>query len=168
VLGALVFGRYPEAGSGESDPVAERIAADLAGARMISELVARPQRWKYAKLLRNLANAIEAVGGSARNDEAEQAVYLDQLVWNEIPDAPRHGGSSWQSLARGAGSIEPAYLNGEIVLLGRLHGIRTPVNTLLLRLAESAAASGTMPGSVTPAEMLMMVDDESSEVSAVP
>ena len=43
------------------------------------------------------------------------------------------GGSSWQSLARGAGSIEAEYLNGEIVLLGGLYGVATPVNELLQR-----------------------------------
>ena len=42
----------------------------------------------------------------------------------------RGGGSSWQSLERGLGSVETDYLNGEIVLLGRLHGVPTPVNAL--------------------------------------
>jgi 2-dehydropantoate 2-reductase len=186
VVGALVFGRYPEG----VDPVAERIAAELADSRLIASVVARPQRWKYAKLLRNLANAIEAVGGSIKDDEAaarlrtmaideavavlaaagidhagaaEQAVHLDQLVWNDVPGAPRHGGSSWQSLARGTGSIETAYLNGEIVLLGRLHQVETPVNALLQRLAESAAANGTAPGSIAPAEILERLVSASAE-----
>ncbi len=57
-----------------------------------------------------------------------------------------HGGSSWQSLARGAGSIETEFLNGEIVLLGALHGVPTPVNALLQRLALRAAAEGAEPG----------------------
>ncbi len=34
----------------------------------------------------------------------------------------RPGGSTWQSLARGS-TVEVDYLNGEIVLLGRLHGV---------------------------------------------
>jgi 2-dehydropantoate 2-reductase len=58
------------------------------------------------------------------------------------------GGSSWQSLARGAGSIEAEYLNGEIALLGGLHGVPTPVNELLERLALQAASKGTPPGSM--------------------
>ncbi len=57
------------------------------------------------------------------------------------------GGSSWQSLVRGTGSIEAEFLNGEIVLLGALHGVATPVNALLQRLAVEAAASGSPPGS---------------------
>ena len=35
-------------------------------------------------------------------------------------------GSVWQSLTRSTGSVETDYLNGEIVLLGRLHRIPTP------------------------------------------
>ena len=57
------------------------------------------------------------------------------------------GGSSWQSLARGTGSIEAEFLNGEIVLLGALHGVPTPVNALLQRLALQAAVEGAGPGS---------------------
>ena len=38
------------------------------------------------------------------------------------------GGSSWQSIQRGTGNIETDFLNGEIVQLGRLHGIPTPAN----------------------------------------
>ena len=57
------------------------------------------------------------------------------------------GGSSWQSLARGAGSIEADSLNGEVALEGALHGVPTPVNALLQRLATRAAAEGAAPGS---------------------
>ena len=48
-----------------------------------------------------------------------------------IEGRPRAGGSTWQSVARGAGSVETDYLNGEIVLLGRQFGVATPVNALL-------------------------------------
>ncbi len=65
----------------------------------------------------------------------------------------RGGGSSWQSLARGTGSIEADLLNGEIVLLGRLHGIDTPVNALIQRVANDLARSRTPPGSLTEDEL---------------
>ena len=52
------------------------------------------------------------------------------------------------------GSIESDYLNGEIVLLGRLHGIPTPVNELLQREANRLARERRPPGSV-PAERLL-------------
>ena len=58
----------------------------------------------------------------------------------------RAGSSSWQSLARGTGAIETDYLNGEIVLLGRLHGVPTPVNAALCALAERYAREGGAPG----------------------
>ena len=70
------------------------------------------------------------------------------------------GGSSWQSLARGTGSIEAEFLNGEIVLLGGLHGVPTPVNALLQRLALQAAAEGAGAGSWSIEEL--------SELAGVP
>jgi 2-dehydropantoate 2-reductase len=66
----------------------------------------------------------------------------------------RGGGSTWQSFARGTGSIETDLLNGEIVLLGRLHGVPTPANALVQRLANDAAADRRPPGSMTAADVL--------------
>ena len=57
----------------------------------------------------------------------------------------RAGSSSWQSLARGTGRIEADWLNGEIVLLGRLHGIPTPVNERLQLVAGDLARRGGPP-----------------------
>jgi 2-dehydropantoate 2-reductase len=45
-------------------------------------------------------------------------------------------------------------LNGEIVLLGRSHGVPTPVNAALQRLANQLAASGRPPGSMSTEELL--------------
>src|SRR2546428_370157 len=49
--------------------------------------------------------------------------------------------------------IETDYLNGEIVLLGRLHGVPTPVNEALQRLANRMAAEGRAPGSLAMEEL---------------
>ena len=73
----------------------------------------------------------------------------------------RGGGSSWQSLARGTGSIETDYLNGEIVLLGRMHGVPTPANTLMQRVANEQARLGAPPKSV-PVETLLTARDRRS------
>ena len=54
----------------------------------------------------------------------------------------------------GAGAIETDYLNGEIVLLGRLHGVATPVNAALCRVAARYARQGRRPGELTPSELL--------------
>ena len=65
----------------------------------------------------------------------------------------RGGSSSWQSLARGAGTIETDYLNGEIVLLGRLHGVPTPLNEAICRLADDAVREGVGPGQLSIDEL---------------
>ncbi len=48
--------------------------------------------------------------------------------------------------ARGSGAFETDYLNGEIALLGRLHGVPTPVNDALCRSSARAAREGRAPG----------------------
>ena len=67
------------------------------------------------------------------------------------------GGSSWQSLARGSGSIETDYLNGEIVRLAREAGVPAPVNEALQRLARQAAAERRAPASLAPAELKRLI-----------
>jgi len=66
----------------------------------------------------------------------------------------REGGSTWQSLARGTGSIETDFLNGEIVLLGREHGIATPVNEALQVLARQFAVEHREAGSLPALDLL--------------
>ena len=78
----------------------------------------------------------------------------ERLGIEEIGDRPRAGSSSWQSLARGTGAIEMDYLNGEIALLGRLHGVRTPVNAALTELAARHAHGGGRPGELSVDEVL--------------
>jgi 2-dehydropantoate 2-reductase len=175
VTGMLDVGRYPAG----VDATAEAIAGAFASATFDS--VARPDvmRWKYRKLILNLGNAVEAVAGTSARDSplleravAEAEAVLDaagidraspdedlarrgdRLRMRPIDGERRPGGSSWQSLHRGSGSIETDYLNGEIVLLGRCHGVPTPVNALLQRLARDAASSGRPPGAMTADEVL--------------
>lgn len=59
-------------------------------------------------------------------------------------------GPSWQSLLRRTSSIETDCLNGEVVLLGCLHGVATPVNALLQRLANRLAKECREPASISP------------------
>jgi 2-dehydropantoate 2-reductase len=169
VTGVLTLGSVPV---GSPDPDLAEVAADLVAAGFGAPVVDDVLAWKYAKLLSNLGNAVEALcgpigpeptrallraavtearavldaAGVVPTGDAEQAAARAGFTLVDLPGAPRGGGSSWQSLARGAGSIEAAYLNGEVVLLGRLHGVPVPVNATLLRLAEHAAATGAAPG----------------------
>jgi 2-dehydropantoate 2-reductase len=180
VSGILHVGCYP---SGTDDAV-RRIAQDLEKAGFLAPVRADVMRWKYAKLLGNLTNAVEALCGPLdgpaatelmRRTMAEGAAVLeaagieavgpqesaptrDLLRVEPVGGEERGGGSSWQSLARGAGSIESDYLNGEIVLLGRLHGVPTPVNATLQHLATASARERKAPGSITVAELTALVD----------
>ena len=65
----------------------------------------------------------------------------------------RSGGSTTQSLARGTGSIETDWLNGEIVLLGRLHGVPVPANGYFVDLSARLVREGRGPGAVSVAEI---------------
>nr|MBA3820190.1 ketopantoate reductase family protein [Deltaproteobacteria bacterium] len=85
--------------------------------------------------------------------EAEWLVRRGPLRSGTIPGRTKGGGSTWQSLARGAESLECEYLNGEIALLGRQHGVPTPLNDALLREVTRAAIVGTRAGSLSLAEL---------------
>jgi 2-dehydropantoate 2-reductase len=185
MTGLLPVGRYLAG----TDETAGQVAADLAGSTFLAPVSADVMRWKYGKLLGNLANAVEAVCGPAPTlgEAAERAAELrtrardegkavlaaagidyarpaeltalraDQVKIEPVDGASRTGGSSWQSLTRGTGSIEADYLNGEIVLLGREHGVPAPVNELLQRLANQFAADRRPPGSITTGELAALM-----------
>jgi 2-dehydropantoate 2-reductase len=174
VSGLLDLGGYPAG----IDEVGREIAGALDATAFQS--VARPDimRWKYRKLLMNLANASEALCGpegrytpltkaaqqegtaalaaagiAVASSEEDRERRADHLQLRATSSGQWTGGSSWQSLARGTGSIEAEFLNGEVVLLGALHGVPTPVNALLARLALQAAAEGRPPGSMTVTQL---------------
>jgi 2-dehydropantoate 2-reductase len=178
VAGILDIGRYPSG----SDEVCEAIAADLSASTFVSEPRHDIMRWKYRKLISNLYNALEALLGhgqwpeeltSAVGREGEEVIAAsgidvaseqedrerrgDLLSIAPIAGARRGGGSSWQSLSRGLGTIETDYLNGEIVLLGRLHGIPTPANSILQRMAGQAARGKLAPGSTSAEDLLALL-----------
>jgi 2-dehydropantoate 2-reductase len=167
ITALLDIGRYPEG----VDQVSHQVAGALGGSAMESEVRPDIMRWKHTKLLMNLGNAIGALcGPEARGGPLNDVVRAEGVACLEaagIPFAsadedrarrgdklriaPAAGGrwrgdSSWQSLARGTGAIETAYLNGEIVLLGRLHSVPTPANELLVHLALQAAREQRPPG----------------------
>ncbi|MEV6113168.1 2-dehydropantoate 2-reductase N-terminal domain-containing protein [Streptomyces sp. NPDC052109] len=182
LTGILHLGRLPHG----TDDTARRIAADLETARFEAPVVPDVARWQYAKLLANLGNAVEALTGT-RDTEAARALYArvraegeavldaagiahtspgeqrvargDKVTLVPLDGAPRGGGSSWQSLARGTGTIEADHLNGEIVLLGRLHGVPAPLNELLQRLANRFARERRAAGSMPVAELVRLADE---------
>ncbi len=176
VSGLLDIGRYP----GGTDDIDQAVAAALAGATF--ESIPRPDimRWKYRKLLMNLANSVDALcePGDDANELSRRArregsavlaaAGIDVASIEEdrerrgdrlTPRLARGGGSTWQSLRRGTGSLESDYLNGEIALLARLHGADGSVNVLLQSAANDAARRKLAPGSVRASDLLARLPD---------
>jgi 2-dehydropantoate 2-reductase len=114
--------------------------------------------------MREALACYKAAGIAFASREEDQARRGDLLQFRQVDGRPRGGGSSWQSLARGTGTIETDYLNGEIVLLGRLHGVPTPVNATLQRVARQLAATGAPPASMTVDQLFEVVTRASSAV----
>jgi 2-dehydropantoate 2-reductase len=176
VPGLLDIGRYPNG----IDDTARAIAAAVRDAGYESELRDEVMPWKYGKLLRNVTNAVQAVCGRQDGtaeisqrivDESEAVLnaagipFIDDQTDAErradilkvLVGGPRGGGSSWQSLARGTGAIEADYLNGEIVLLGRLHGVPTPYSENARQWANRFARDRREPASLPVSEWLASV-----------
>jgi 2-dehydropantoate 2-reductase len=176
--GLLDVGRYPHG----VDDLSAQLAATLEAATFGSIQRDDIMSWKYRKLLMNLGNAVEAVcGRDARlvamvqaegeavlaaagitvvSTEDDLARRGDALRIQPVGDDQRRaGGSTWQSLRRGTGTIETDHLTGEIVLLGRLHGIPTPANRALQHLAAHMARNGEPPASRTVDDVLRSIDD---------
>ncbi|MFE6646255.1 ketopantoate reductase family protein [Nocardioides sp. NPDC057772] len=168
--GILDIGRYPSG----IDETAVAIANDLVEAGFLSEPRADIMAWKHRKLLNNLGNGINAAIAPGPSDEeiyarclaeAEAAlaaagisvVTSDQDRIRRADHITRRGrrnhSSTWQSLARGSG-VEIDYLAGEIVLLGRLHGVQTPVNEAVQRAVHDIARTSAEPGSIDGATFL--------------
>jgi 2-dehydropantoate 2-reductase len=170
--GILDLGRYPTG----ADATAETIAAALRRAGFASEVDPDVMAGKYGKLVMNLANIIEAalVPGdhaplvAAARAEAEAVYRAAGITYRNVGEddprrkallqsqpvagADRVGSSTKQSLVRHTGSIETDYLNGEIVLLGRLNDVPTPVNAYFSALAQRLVGEKLKPGAVTAAE----------------
>jgi len=168
--GILDIGGYPSG----VDEFCTQMTADLRAAGFVSEPVPDPIERKYGKLLVNTINAVDAAVGRSKpliaavKAEAE-AVYeaagieavasvsdprRDQMKIVKIDGYERIGSSSAQSLARGAQTIEADYLAGEIVLLGRLHGVPTPVNARFQQINREMVANGEAPGSREAAPLM--------------
>jgi len=154
-IGILDAGVYPH---GTDDLIAE-VATRLERANIASIPTANTMAWKYAKLVINTGNAL----GAAFPRETDTKMLRDRLSaeafaafdaagieyktledmrerrkglmeLGEIDGVGRAGGSTFQSVANGKADIETDYLNGEIVKLGRLHGVATPANAAMQKL----------------------------------
>jgi 2-dehydropantoate 2-reductase len=91
--------------------------------------------------------ALMAQPGLVRNDEAGGGIQ-------------RGGSSTRQSLARGTGTVEADHLNGEIVWLGRINGVPTPVNEMLRSTANRAAREHWAPASMSAEDLIRLLPDD--------
>lgn len=167
--GVLDLCRYPGRTDARCREIAERFTAANFSIRPNPDVM----RYKYEKLLMNLRNGLSAFAGAgpkldsiyrqlrsegeacyraagiewATADEVA-ALRRDAIVRGEIEGAVLHGDSTHQSLARGNGDTETDFLNGEICLLGRLHGVPTPANRAIQLLSSRLARSRGRPESI--------------------
>lgn len=177
-FGYFDIGRYPHGHDADD----ARLAEAFEGSRITPFVLDDVMASKYKKLLHNVGNITQAALGrgvdtkeigAALKQEA-QAVYeahgiqprdgekneperKDLMRFGTIEGIENIGGSTVQSLARGAGSVETDYLNGEISLMGRLAGVPTPVNDAMVRLGERMAREGMTPGSMTLDDLRRLV-----------
>lgn len=177
--GTLDLGRIPDG----VDELAADLATTLRAARFESTARADIMTHKYAKLIANLGNAVQAVCGTAADtteltekvraegravlsaagiphhveDIADLAGRWERWGAREVPGHVRGGGSTWQSVTRGTGAAETDYLNGEIVLEARRHGLLAPLNAALQDLIREGLRSGYKPGWRSPEEILESV-----------
>ena len=174
MTGVCDLGRYP----GGTDAVAEAVASEIAAAGFSAAAVPDIMRFKYTKLHQNMVNVMQAIvppdadaGDVTRKLRAEcEAVFaaagIDWAPTAEMMGRMRggsapagigssgwRGGSLWQSIARGVGSTEVDYINGEIVMLGREYGVPTPANEVAQLYADRLARTKQAPGSVDIEEL---------------
>jgi 2-dehydropantoate 2-reductase len=167
-IGAVDVGALP----GGVDAVSATLAADLSDGGIVGRAVDDVTRLKHYKLLANVRNIVTALFPAeiawaevGREAEAEARRVFDaagvdlSAMGGEIArvapltrlgpvEGDRYtGNSTVQSLAAGARFLETDYINGEVVLLGRIHGVATPVNRALQRLGSRAVRTGATPRS---------------------
>lgn len=172
---ALVdVGCYP---SGVDETAVDLASLLDASPAMLSEADDDVMTKKYAKLLVNLGNVADAACGVAGRRAGVVAVAIEEgkaayqaagIRWEQpserserykartatlqfdIPSGDTFiGGSTWQSLMKGATSVETDFFNGEIVLLARLHGRRAPANVFLQQYAARMLRGEVAAGSRT-------------------
>lgn len=177
--GLLVVGCYPKG----TDGLAEVVATKLRTAGFMVMVTPDVMPYKWGKVVRNLANAVGAIT-NARGDDVELINHAVQeesrevltragirwvsaeeveQEWTEITK-PLRGSlnveaqtSTWQSLARGQGTVETDFFNGEIVQLAKKLGSQAPINETLLRISHEMAANREPPGKYTPAQLCKLL-----------
>lgn len=177
--GLFDLGRYPR-GTDGAEALCEVLAKAGFGMRLHPDVMAS----KHGKLLMNLANMLDAAMGEAAgrgpwfqrakaegeevlaaagiafDDLSGSSPRRDEMKLGQVEGTRRSGSSTQQSLLRGTGSIETDLLNGQIVLLGRLHGVAVPVNAALCEVGRRVIAGKVPAGAFPEAEFEALVAAE--------
>jgi 2-dehydropantoate 2-reductase len=172
--GFIEVGQFPTG----QDQLSEDVASALSKASYAAYPNGNVMATKAAKMFSNLGNAM----GAITDGQGDQSNFMKQVRHeaalsfraanvqfespqefekrsreqhrqSPLPPGVRNLGSSWQSLQRGLGSIEADFLNGEIVRLGRLHGVPTPYNEVLQEVSNAMAAQHEKPGKYTAQDL---------------
>ena len=176
--GNLDAGCYP---SGVDETI-ERVTSAIHAAGFVSRPDPNIMAQKYAKLMVNLTNALDAACAERPDDtiremQAEARICCDaagieyadyrsaranrgDIRGGPVDGFQRHGSSTLQSLLRSTGDLEADYMNGEIVQLGRLHGIPTPVNAAVQNIGIRLIRGEIKPRSLTTDSLRKLVSQE--------
>lgn len=172
----ITIGRFPTG----TDELTQQVAQDWRRARYAVQVTDDIGRWKAAKLLWNINNAVDVLTGNddevsalkaglvaetravlaaagidIADTSTERTIDTSGFVVMPRPPGQPGGMSTWQSFARAdATGHEVDYLNGEVVLLGRLHGVATPLNEAIQRLLGASFREGEPPGTQRIAQVL--------------
>jgi 2-dehydropantoate 2-reductase len=184
-LGMFHIGRVPALSADDTDAhLLQTVRDEWAKATLDVRLPGDVMPWKYRKLITNLGNAYQALVGDVKGmgplireavaegrnvlaaagievtpDEVEAEDRKAYVVVDMSAQEGFLGGSTWQSLVRGTGNVETDYLNGEIVLVARQHGMEAPVNARIAALVRQAAARGTAAGTMSLEELRRRLAD---------
>lgn len=172
--GVLHLGRYPRG----ADELIAAVAADLQASAVGADVRSDVMAWKRAKLVSNLGNALQVLcdDGDLQNirsamtaeamacfaaahwpvtdREEYRSASAGRFQMAPIEGRPRGGGSTWQSVERGLPSVETDFLNGEIVRLGRLHDVPTPVNAAVQARMRDVVSGSLQPRTLDPGLLL--------------
>lgn len=181
--GCLHSGRYPLG----VDKTVTDVCSALASSHFHAQPAADAMELKHRKLLLNLGNGVEVITGQAawgaggdlgefvervraeamacyaaagiRSTSPE--AYVERVISHykaqEVAGEARSASSTLQSVLRGHQTTEVDYLNGEIELIGALHEVPTPFNSVVRQTATRMASNGEQPGSVSLADLYAMV-----------
>jgi 2-dehydropantoate 2-reductase len=174
-----------------ADALAAEIVATATAAGLTATVHDNPMAAKWTKLAMNCHNAVFALcdttvpdtlndpDGAALvqmiRDEARAALTAAGIEHEPIADVGPPGsvpvmptpmyGSTWMDFKLGRGKHEADSFNGEIVRLGRRHGVPTPANALVLHLTRAAARRCQPPGGLTLAELWRQAIDGGATAS---